>query len=84
MWKDRLPETYNMFVGEHGENSALFEVLIQDWVNAGGDPEESVKRYLMGTGRMRATLERFRWLTDKGKSAFEELYQVGLKLPPLP
>lgn len=83
MWKDRLPDTYEMFVRDGG-NPDLFAVLIQNWVNAGGDPEESAKRYLMGTGRMRATRERFKWLTEKGKSGYQELYEVGVRLPPLP
>jgi hypothetical protein len=83
MWEDRLPDTYEMYVRDGGD-PALFEDIIAVWVAAGGDPEESAKRYLMGSGRLRATLERFRWLTDKGKSGYEEVYQVGLQLRPLP
>lgn len=83
MWKDKLPKTYEMFVRDGGIPD-LFESLIQDWVDAGGDPEEAAKRYLMGTGRLRATRERFELLCEKTKSALEEIKQVGLKWPQLP
>jgi len=83
MWRERLPDTYEMFVRD-GYNSDLFEGLIANWVAAGGDPEESAKRYLMGTGRLRATKARFELLCEKTKSALEEIKQVGLKWPQLP
>lgn len=83
MWKDKIPDTYEMFVRDGG-NPDLFEDIIALWYLAGGDPEESAKRYLMGTGRLRATRERFELLCEKTKSALEEIKQVGLKWPQLP
>lgn len=83
MWKDRLPDTYEMYVRD-GYYPESFEGIIRDWVAAGGDPEESAKRYLMGTGRLRATRERFELLCEKTKSALEEIKQVGLEWPQLP
>ncbi len=84
MWKDRLPDSYEMFVRDGGSGAAEFEIIIQEAVNAGFDPEWSVKSYLMGTNRLKPTHERYNLLHDKAKSSIEDLYQVGLKLPPLP
>jgi len=84
MWKDKLPDTYEMFVRDGGDPD-LFEGLIQGWVDSTGDPEESAKRYLMGTGRLTATKARYELLCEKSKSAIEEIKQVGLRLSlPLP
>jgi len=83
VWRDKLPETYEMYVRDGG-NPALFEDIIAVWVAAGGDPEWSAKSYLLGTNRLRATRERYNTLHDKAKSDIEDLWHVGARLLPLP
>ncbi len=72
MWKDRLPNTSRAFKAEGGAEDA-FESIIQTWITAGGDVEESALRYLVGTRRLKATQARLDYLTRKGKAAFQEL-----------
>jgi hypothetical protein len=79
MWKERLPETCAMFVSE-GHSEADFERLVEDWVEAGGDPEESVKRWMLGVGHLRNTPERYSMMAERGKSILEEIKRMGIRM----
>lgn len=82
-WENTLPHAYQQFAAEGGTAEA-FESIIQTWVNAGGDPEESALRYLVGTRRLKATQARLEKLSGAGKAAFQELNDaVQPYLPPL-
>ena len=56
-----------------GLDGAALDSIVSVWVLAGGDPLESMRRYLVGTRRLRVTAARLEGLSRAGKAAFQEI-----------
>lgn len=65
----------------HETLAERFPVLYSQWLEAGGDPEESFRCHLLGIGALPATPESFSGLMDSLKSRAEQAELVGLRLP---